>query len=400
MVTDVTIEIEAEWAALGAGILGGAGPDTLYRDFSGAPVSGTWYPVALANKLAGYDLDPADPDIGATLYSDFSSWYFGTDGNPPGGQWDFVSVSLHEIGHGLGFIGTMSYGSSSCGSASWGCWGWGTGYPAIYDRFTENGSGTALISGYSNYSSALGSQLTSNNLYFDGLLTSAANGGTPAEIYAPSTWSSGSSYSHLGQSYNGTANDMMTYSFGPGDAHHDPGPVGIALLEDSGWMSKGDTPTPTQTATQTSTQTPTNAATATPIPPTSTNTSTATPIPPTPTNTSTFTPIPPSPTNTSTSTPIPPSPTNTATFTPIPPSPTHTSTFTPVPPSPTATQTPTETATQPGPTDTPSPAATFTPIPPSPTDMPNQPGPTATPLGSAEYVIFLPVVVEQDPTRR
>ncbi|MCK7534680.1 MAG: hypothetical protein MZV63_28610 [Marinilabiliales bacterium] len=32
-------------------------------------------------------------------------WYFGTDGNTPELLYDFVTVVLHEIGHGLGFTG-------------------------------------------------------------------------------------------------------------------------------------------------------------------------------------------------------------------------------------------------------------------------------------------------------
>ncbi|HNB53235.1 MAG TPA: hypothetical protein PK530_14895, partial [Anaerolineales bacterium] len=81
--SSVPIIISAEWANLGPGILGGAGAENLFRDFSGAPVANTWYPVALANKIAGTDLDPGGVDIGAAFNSGFSSWYFGTDGNPP-----------------------------------------------------------------------------------------------------------------------------------------------------------------------------------------------------------------------------------------------------------------------------------------------------------------------------
>src|SRR5262249_5196871 len=72
---------------------------------------GTWYPPPLANKLNGSDLDAADPDISAQFNSALGTtctfpnpWYYGLDGNPPGSQIDFLSVVLHEIGHGLGFL--------------------------------------------------------------------------------------------------------------------------------------------------------------------------------------------------------------------------------------------------------------------------------------------------------
>ena len=51
-------------------MLGSAGPIQVFSDFPGARFPGTWYHVALANKLARQDLAPGDPgtdgdDIGA-----------------------------------------------------------------------------------------------------------------------------------------------------------------------------------------------------------------------------------------------------------------------------------------------------------------------------------------------
>src|SRR4051794_22985411 len=43
-------------------VLGSAGPRDVESDFPNAPVPGTWYHVALANKLAGFDLLPAAVD--------------------------------------------------------------------------------------------------------------------------------------------------------------------------------------------------------------------------------------------------------------------------------------------------------------------------------------------------
>ncbi len=335
--SSVTIDIEAEWANLGPGILGGAGATELFRDFPNAPVAVTWYPVALANKIVGTDLGPGNSDIQATFNSAFPDWYFGTDGNPPGNQYDLVSVVLHEIGHGLGFFGSMTVGTS-CGGSGLGCWGYGTNYPAIYDRFTENGAGTPLLA-FPNYSAQLGTQLTSNDVFFNGPNANAANGNTPVELYAPGTWQPGSSYSHLGEVFNGTVNALMTYSLGPSEVQHNPGPVMLGIFEDMGWTIDGEaTPTPTASDTATITSTPTITPTETPTP-TSTHTSTATPTStstPTPTATETliqaFLPlmrngIPPTPNGTSTST-ITPTQTSTSTASPTP---TSTITLTPTP---------------------------------------------------------------------
>ena len=233
--SSVPIEIQAEWTNLGPNILGGAGVNRLFANFTGAPMADTWYPVALANRIAGTDLDPADVDIAAVFNSAFSGWYFGTDGNPPANQIDFASVVMHEIGHGLGFFGSMEVdtGNGVCGGTGLGCWD--SIYPYVYDRFTENGAGTPLLN-FPNNSTQLADQLQSNDVFFDGANANAANGNAPVELYAPSTWERGSSYSHLAESFNGTPNALMTYSIAPGEVQHDPGPVMLGMFQDMGWM--------------------------------------------------------------------------------------------------------------------------------------------------------------------
>ena len=227
--SSVPIVIDAAWVNnLGSGVLGHSGSLNSWRDFLGAPMAGTWYSITLANALYGSDLDPANADI----YMGFSStfdWYTGTDGSTPGTQVDLVSVVLHEICHGLGFAGLMSV-SSGIGS-----WGGGTAYPKSYDRFTENGSGQLLISAFANNSAALASQLTSDNIYFNGAMATAANGDSHPKLYAPATWSQGSSYAHLAETFNGTSHALMTYSLANGESIHSPGTITMGLLRDVGW---------------------------------------------------------------------------------------------------------------------------------------------------------------------
>lgn len=99
--SNVPIRIRAQFTALGPGILGSAGPVSVARDFLNAPLANTWYHVALANKLAGLDLFPANDDINANFSSNFN-FYLGLDNNH-GPQPDLVTVLLHEFAHGLGF---------------------------------------------------------------------------------------------------------------------------------------------------------------------------------------------------------------------------------------------------------------------------------------------------------
>ena len=99
-----------------SGVLGAAGAYNVFSDFpNGRPA--TWYPSALANKLAGVRLEPnPDPFVSADIISFFNgalgqpgcldglSFYLGLDGKAdPVSQIDLLTTVLHEFGHGLGF---------------------------------------------------------------------------------------------------------------------------------------------------------------------------------------------------------------------------------------------------------------------------------------------------------
>lgn len=97
----VPIRLRAQFVPLAANVLGSAGPISVVRDFPNAPIPGTWYHVALANKLAGFDLIPGTDDINVNFSSTFN-FYLGID-NQSDGRPDLVAVLLHEFAHGLGF---------------------------------------------------------------------------------------------------------------------------------------------------------------------------------------------------------------------------------------------------------------------------------------------------------
>lgn len=234
LTTSVTIKVDAHWTTLGAGILGSAGPASFLTDFVGTPEPGTWYPIALANKIASSDLSPGSVDITANFNNNFTNWYLGTDGITPPDKYDLMSVVLHELGHGLGFVGSMTVSDSGIGS-----WGGGTNFPIIYDRFTENSNGTDLLetNSFANPSAELAGQLESNQLFFTGNHARTANGNSPVQIYAPIVWQSGSSFSHLNEVTfpSGNANSLMSPQIGMGESIHFPGPVGVGVFRDLGW---------------------------------------------------------------------------------------------------------------------------------------------------------------------
>jgi hypothetical protein len=228
--SSVTIEVDACWRTdLGGLTLGSAGSTTIHHDEAEFPYSNTWYVAALGNQLTGTDLNGGTAEIRASFNAGLGSWYFGTDGITPAGRYDFVTVVVHELCHGLGFHGYM-YVSGGLGYRQW------SGYPAAYDRFTEDGTAKSLFS-YTNASVALASALQGGvgGIYFDGPNANEGNGGSRVKLYAPTPWVQGSSYSHVDTIYDATPNALMTWSLNLQESIHDPGPIALGMLEDIGW---------------------------------------------------------------------------------------------------------------------------------------------------------------------
>lgn len=116
--SDATIYVGASFQPLActptSGTLGSAGTTFVFTDFAPGVVPDTWYSSALADSLAGTDLNPGFIDINSRFNGDIgvnpncltgSDWYYGLDGNTPAGKINFLNVVMHEIGHGLGFQG-------------------------------------------------------------------------------------------------------------------------------------------------------------------------------------------------------------------------------------------------------------------------------------------------------
>ncbi|GAB3471377.1 serine protease [Massilia terrae] len=116
LTSTVPIRIDAAFIPLNcsanSAVLGAAGANEIFSDFANAPRAGTWYPSALASKLAGADVTtPDQPHIVARfnsrlgLFADClpgSGFYLGLD-DKFGSGIDLVTVLLHEFAHGFGF---------------------------------------------------------------------------------------------------------------------------------------------------------------------------------------------------------------------------------------------------------------------------------------------------------
>ena len=228
----VPIHIQASWTSLNKGVLGSTSATNFYKNFGTTQLFDCYYPVALVEKMLGKEVNSVgDFEIETSFNKDFSNWYFGTDGQTPLKQYDFASVVLHELAHGLGFSGFFytnrgrgGYGSDDNLSAS-------------FDQFVLNKNGQKLINTklFSNPSVSLYQNLTSGELYFENLAVE----NTLPQLYAPATWDEGSSIYHLDDTTypEGDPNSLMTPFTGMGEAIHDPGPYTLAILDDLGWKN-------------------------------------------------------------------------------------------------------------------------------------------------------------------
>lgn len=229
----VAIKIDACWSESSSANNLASASISRVRNSVGIPFQNTWYANALTDAYSGVDNYPDLAEMTIWFNSALNDWYFGTDMNPTTLQYDFVSVAMHEIGHGLGISDSFWFDDNK------GSWGISSNVDTVnYDNFIRNAYDQSLTDTnlFPNPSFELGLELTSNNLGFDGPRVRAANSGSSAAVYAPYSFSGGSSIAHLDEdTFNFTENAMMTPSFSYGEVAHDPGPVGLAVLRDLGW---------------------------------------------------------------------------------------------------------------------------------------------------------------------
>lgn len=241
-------------------VLGGAGPWDFLANTQGtaALADDVFEPVALHNARTGQDALPEEPDIAASFNPGLGGLYFGTDGNPPADAVDFRTIVLHEIGHGLGLVGTAdvigdtaTIGDTSVPGRR------GIRSSVSYDQFTYRaadaaGNGGKRLLAMADGSAELKAALTDGQLFWSGQLARTAAGGGKVELYAPycgypdpprqcadgeEPFFPGTSYGHLDEdTFRGEdPNGLMTPFIDPGEALSDVGQIAVGMLADMGY---------------------------------------------------------------------------------------------------------------------------------------------------------------------
>jgi len=220
----VPINVNVKWGSSSSyGVLASASAKNNFSNFNGAPDKTLYYASALANALAGRDLDPTSPEIEISITSN-APWYYGTDGNCPARSFDLVSVILHEMGHGLGFVSGNYYDAFS---------GFGrVDQPTPFDAYAQLPDGRRLAD-MPSPSLEAGKAMTSD-LFWSGDNAIKANNGIKPKLYTPSTYEPGSSISHLDEATfsKSVDNAVMTPNLDSGEVFHLPGPLVLAMFED------------------------------------------------------------------------------------------------------------------------------------------------------------------------
>lgn len=232
--SDIPIRVQANWRGLNQGVLGGAAPWAAVRNFDGAQKLGVFYPIALAEKMVGGQINnPTDYEIFAQFNSD-ANWHFDPTTEPPAGSFDFITVVLHELGHGLGFFHTFSLVQGNTDLIEYGFAT--TDIPVTYDTELMNADGEILLKTFPSPSGILKFNVTNENLFYNSTSAKNANDEFP-KLYAPATYAQGSSIAHLDEvKYNNTDNALMTPQIGQGERIFNPGDVVQNIFFDMGYQ--------------------------------------------------------------------------------------------------------------------------------------------------------------------
>jgi hypothetical protein len=224
----VPVNVDATWARSSTSdILGSARPDRYYSKFSGAPDPSLWYASALANAVAGKDLDLDNPEIIIQINSE-ANWDLDGLGKPTRYEYDLKSVMFHEMAHGLGFLSTNSFVFDRTKGQNVGI----LLQPTPFDAYLQTEDGNRLVD-LPSPSFELGQALTSR-LVWSGPEGIKANKGVKPLMYTPSSYEGGSSVSHVDENTftNSGTDAVMTPNLEAGEVFNEPGPILLAMMKD------------------------------------------------------------------------------------------------------------------------------------------------------------------------
>jgi hypothetical protein len=226
-------------------VLAMTGPQEVFRDDPTFPQQGVWYVGALVNELSG-QVQTTMPEIATTFSGKIgtstcafpASWYLGFDGAASSSQIDFVAVVNHEIAHGLGFLTLVDQTGAELADNV------GPFPDAFEERLFDLTKGLAWPAMTDAQRAA--SSTNAGNLVWTGpqveakssLFSSGVASGGRMRMYAPATYSDGSSASHW---------DTSLSPYEALEPYYRAGVHSLIItdqaLSDTGWSLAGSAPT-------------------------------------------------------------------------------------------------------------------------------------------------------------
>lgn len=103
-------------------------PTNASANLSGLPFSETFYYAALASQLTGASLPATVGDASGfhlqVIFNDkfnldLPIWWYELDSPPQSGNTSFVTVAMHELGHGLGMYDLVQSDPNSINPGAW-----------------------------------------------------------------------------------------------------------------------------------------------------------------------------------------------------------------------------------------------------------------------------------------
>lgn len=228
LISRVPIKAQIYWEELASSTLASAGSDKVYKNFPNAPFRDVWYPSALANAISGKSINEQNTDIILRINKNIN-WDFGNSGS---GLYDLLSVVLHEIAHGIGFV--SSFEANGTSKVKWGI----QNIPFIYDKYLVDTKNQELVNNrfYTNDSEELHKLVTGGQVYFK--IDKGEYSNTYPLLHTPSPFSAGGSLSHISNNqsnYRDGRDRLMLPGLSADRKFHYPGNGILAILYQMGW---------------------------------------------------------------------------------------------------------------------------------------------------------------------
>lgn len=220
--TSIPIQVSVSWQELKSNVNAYAKPTNYYS------IDNIFYPVALAEKIQGKNLNGNNADIEVVINKSIN-WNLSTDNPSEEKQYDLITTLLHELAHGLGLIGNIT---AECLDSK------EFPSPTIYDMFISDSTYQKIVYSENNTYYIKNELLNSNKLFWNGQFTKAVCGEF-LQLYAPTNFNSGSTAYHLDETTypTGSGFELMTPVLRSTEIFREPDAATIAMLADIGWNS-------------------------------------------------------------------------------------------------------------------------------------------------------------------